>query len=54
MVLRTITGARTPACLLTAIDSVEAVTPPLRRGETGDASPGRNRYCGIVNDLPSL
>jgi hypothetical protein len=28
MVLRTITGARTPVCLLTAIISVEAVTPP--------------------------
>jgi len=34
MVLRTITGARTPVCLLTAIDSVEADTPPFvtRRG----------------------
>ena len=29
MVLRTITGARTPVCLLTAIVSVEAVTPPI-------------------------
>jgi hypothetical protein len=29
MVLRTITGARTPVCLLTAIASVEAVAPPF-------------------------
>jgi hypothetical protein len=29
LVLRTITGARTPVCLLAAINSVEAVTPPF-------------------------
>ena len=49
MVLRTITGARTPVCLSTAIASVEAVTPPSWRRQTG-WSRVADTLCGNVKE----
>jgi hypothetical protein len=47
MVLRTITGARTPVCLSTAIASVEAVTPPSWRRQTGVPRQARFWLAGV-------
>jgi hypothetical protein len=45
MVLQTITGAYTPACLFTANDPVETVTPP--DGRAADRYGRRWNACGI-------
>jgi hypothetical protein len=61
MVLRTITGARTPVCLLTAIISVEAVTPPrwlsaafsrqdANAGRAAQSQPLNANKAGLSND----
>jgi hypothetical protein len=50
MVLRTITGARTPVCLLTAIASVEAVTPPSWRRKTKQSRVA-DTLCGSIKEL---